>query len=605
MERRQPASRVGPVIWGTLAFVLVAAIGLSFLLAYQALGDARERAEGRAEEYADTVLQPVLTPETTSRDIAGATYRDLIARVQEGILSDDRVVRVRIWKPDGELIFSTDQRDDVGSVTRPDDPRIEQAAADQTVSTVTEPTVPTEGGLGGSSERLLEIFVPLSLATELSTSGVVQIDHRYEPVVEEVTSFWRPTQIGLAAALGVSLILLAITVWGRRRPEPAPAGRAERPAREAAAAPATEGSRARQAEERAASAERAAREAERKLALVEKRLAEMEDVGTAVSASVAKRVEDLELRLQAGEEERRRLEEEAQRARSVLSRKEAELEQAGAEVQRLVGLLSKRESELAAARQGVQGVEVENERSRDAVSAAEERAAQAERRATDAEAGIATAQQRVQELEARLSAAEERAAHAERRATDAERTAVELEARARAVEGAPGEPGVAAIQVRVLELEDQRRKDVSELQRAQEMLVNTQVELTEANRRLKAAQARISELEAVSPLAAAGAGTPIPSLEEAPAVPPRAAKHRGGRRPRKVAAEETEAPEVGAPVEELAVPAGEPTPEPEQPAEPEEAERPAAEDEEGLSLRERLTRAAAARHRTIGKPDGS
>lgn len=516
-QRRPPPSRVGPVIWGTIAFVLVAAIGVSFLLSRQALGDAKDRAGNRAEEYTDTVLRPALTPELTAEDITGASYRDLIARVQEGVLSDDRVVRVRIWKPDGDLIFSSDQRDEVGSVFEPDDVRIEQAAADQTVSTVTGSEVPTASGLGGSSERLLEIFVPLNLENELSTSGVVQIDHRYAPIEEEVTRVWRPTQLGLAAALGVSVLLLGITLRGRRRPEPAPAARPERVAPVAAGA---DGARVRQAEERAAAAERAAREAEHKLALVEKRLTEMKNAGTAVSASVATRVEDLELRLRMEEEERRRLEEEAQRTRSVLARKEAELEQAGAEVQRLVGLLSKRESE---------------------------RAAEAD-----------------PELASKLATA------------------------------------TAELQSRVRELEDQRRKDVSELQRAQEMLVNTQLELTEAARKLKAAEVRMAELEA---------GAAAPALEEAaPELPaPTRARHRGGRRARKERAPvEAEAPtETVAPREE-ALEAPEAPPEQERPAEPREPERPVVEEEEeGLSLRERLTRAAAARHRTIGKPDAS
>lgn len=666
-QRGQPSGRMGPIIWGTIASVLVVALGVSFLLSRQALSDGKREAEDRAEQLTDTVLRGALTPETTSSEITGASYRALVGRLQQEVLSDDRVVRVRIWKPNGDLIFSTDQRDEVAEVVEDDDVRILQAAADQTVSTVTEGPVQTADGLAGSEERLLETFVPLHLANELSTSGVVQIDHRYSVIEEEATRIWRPTQLGLLIALGVSMILLVFTsVRGRRRVE-GPA-EARRPAGPSAAGPATAAA-ARKAEERATAAERAAREAERKLkeaerqlAIVEQRIAEAENVGTAVSASVAKRVEELELQARAEEAERDRLQAEAQRLQSQLARKEAELGQAAAEVQRLLATLSRKEAELAAAREGIQGVQAESERSRDVVSSAQARTAEAERRASEAEAAMAELRRIAAGLEQRVTAAEERAAQAERRAAEAERTAVEIEARARAAEAAvakgPSSAGgsaeladlearldaalaeledarsalgskdeelgamaaevgrltsemaaapsaaasdgsrVAELEARVRELEDQRRSDVSELQRAHEMLANTQAELTQATRRLKEAEARAAEASVGAPPEPLSEGVQEPT-------PARTARRRGRREP---------VPEPE-PVEPVGI---EPEPAAERPAAASAAPAPAGVgsveeepgdlgepelEEEGLSLRERLTRAAAARHRTLGKPE--
>jgi chaperonin cofactor prefoldin len=665
-QRRQPSGRIGPIIWGTIAFVLVAALGVSFLLSRQALSDGKREAEDRAEQLTSTVLRAALTPETTASDITGASYRELVGRLQQEVLSDDRVLRVRIWKPNGDLIFSTDQRDEVAEVVRGEDVRILQAAADQTVSTVTEGPVPTADGLAGSEERLLETFVPLHLANELSTSGVVQIDHRYSVIEEEATRIWRPTQLGLLIALGASMILLGFTsVRGRRRvEEPAEPRRVAAPS---APAPGTTAA-ARKAEERAAAAEKAAREAERKLkeaerqlAIVEQRIEEADKVGTAVSASVAKRVEELELQVRAEEAERERLQAEAQRLQSQLTRKEAELEQAGAEVQRLLATLSRKEGELAAVRDGIQGVQAETERTRNVVSSAQARAEEAERRASEAEAAMAELRRIADGLEQRVTAAEERAAQAERRAADAERTAVQIEARARAAEAAVAQASptagptaeladlesrlgsalaeledarselgskdeelaamaaevgrvtsemaarpsaaasdgsrVAELEARVRELEDQRRSDVSELQRAHEMLANTQAELTLATRKLKEAEARAAE-------AAIGAPPePVPEGVQEPA-PPRTTRRRGRREP--VPEPEPSEP-VGVEPEPAAerpaaaasaepAPAGSVEEEPADLGEPELGE-------EGLSLRERLTRAAAARHRTLGKPD--
>ncbi|HEX6230495.1 MAG TPA: hypothetical protein VF029_02150 [Actinomycetota bacterium] len=210
-RRRGELGQGRPHIWGAIVVVLVAAIGVSFLLSWQALSDAKEAAEGRAEQSANEVLRAALTPEMVSSDITGAVYRTLLAEVSQEILSDDRVVRVRIWKPNGDLVFSTDQRDEVADVVRDDDPRILKATTDRNVSTVTEIEIATMDGLGGTDERLLETFVTLYLPNEVRTSGVGLIDQRYADIEEEVTHVWRPTQIVLAAALGLSVVLFPIT----------------------------------------------------------------------------------------------------------------------------------------------------------------------------------------------------------------------------------------------------------------------------------------------------------------------------------------------------------------------------------------------------------
>jgi hypothetical protein len=131
------------------------------------------------------------------------------------------------------------------------------------------------------------------------------------------------------------------------------------------------------------------------------------------------------------------------------------------------------------------------------------------------------------------------------------------------------------LEARVVELETLRREDVVKLQRAQESLANTQVELMEATRKLKAAEERA----------------------------------RGGddqERPRRRASEPVASslldadttwssePENGlAPAEDV------PTSEAQDGDEDQDQALP----DEALSLRERLARAAAARHRTVAPHD--
>jgi chromosome segregation ATPase len=126
---------------------------------------------------------------------------------------------------------------------------------------------------------------------------------------------------------------------------------------------------------------------------------------------------------------------------------------------------------------------------------------------------------------------------------------------------------VGELEARVAELEELRRSEVSELQRAQESLANTQVEAAQAAKRAKDAEARIRELEE----AAQGAreAAPQPTYE---------------------APEEFLQPSI---TSRLAALRREPAPEA-------IGEEEAASPDEGLSLRERLARAAAARHRPSG-----
>jgi len=216
--------------------MLVGGLLASFFLSRNALKDAEQAAQSRAEEYAATVLFNALTPELVAEPIFGADYRDLLITVQGGILSDDRVAQVRIWRPDGLLVFSSAQRDKQGEFVAQDDPQIEAALEGRTVSVPTETTVAAKTGLTGSDEKLYETFVPLQLLNQLGVSGVAQIDQRYSAIESAATEPWRTIQIGLLAALlvGIVLFVFSLRPKAQRAEAPVAAGTAEvRPARSA------------------------------------------------------------------------------------------------------------------------------------------------------------------------------------------------------------------------------------------------------------------------------------------------------------------------------------------------------------------------------------
>jgi chromosome segregation ATPase len=215
----------------------------------------------------------------------------------------------------------------------------------------------------------------------------------------------------------------------------------------------------------------------------------------------------------------------------------------------------------------------------------ERRAAAAEQRVGQLEAVTKQAEERMTQLEGGQRQAEQRAAQADVRLREIEQERTKLSTELERVNGslvakekelaakAEREGKASELAARVEELEAQRRQDVSELQRVQEALANTQLELAAATKRAKQAESSARTLKAVEDVAE-------PPAEEAPddsleTIAARLSRARG--RKRAVEPEETEAPA------------------PEEP----DTDAPAV----GLSLRERLARAAAARHRVPGSED--
>jgi len=212
----------------------------------------------------------------------------------------------------------------------------------------------------------------------------------------------------------------------------------------------------------------------------------------------------------------------------------------------------------------------------------EHRAVAAEQRVGQLEAVTKQAEERMTQLEGSQRQAEQRAAQADVRLQELEQERSKLSAELDRVlaAGSPGATGTddearaAQLAARVEELEAQRRLDVSELQRVQEALANTQVELVAATKRATQVESSPRTLQAVEDIAEATAEEgPDASLAfDEESIATRLSRAKG--RKRAVVSEETEVPE-----EPAAAPSG------------------------GLSLRERLARAAAARHRVSGSGD--
>jgi hypothetical protein len=419
------------------------------------------------------------------------------------------------------------------------------------------------------------------------------------------------------------------------------------------------------AEERTERAETAAREAEKVAQSVtaEPTRRGVPGVGAPIAAAVVASAE-LEKRVAAAESEREQMAGEVQRLRAALAERDAQLalaaeagtsgeeetakvhelakhhEAKAAEAEALVAETARRaaEAEQRAAEADRRTAEAEAqlgaaEAARVAAEAAVAKSVSGEKK--NAEAALRAAQLELNEVKSRLAETENSLTEATSRLAEGERGAETLEAvkaelaerdasleaaeTARAalseeLERMKGETATAAaatgslgeatakateLQRQVAELEDLRRTDVSELQRAQEALANTQIEATQAKKRAKDLEDRVRELEAAPPPAAAEEY----GYEEVQSFAARLASlvHREAEPSSEPYLEPEPHVEPEPSVGRSAGPVPRVERSPARRSEPEPEPTPES-DEGGLSLRERLARAAAARHRAPGVP---
>jgi hypothetical protein len=700
-RRRRLVGKKSRFVLLGVGVLLSGLLAMSFMLSGTGIEGAEATAETRAEQFAEAFLFTELTPDLLARDIMGTPYRDLLISVQAGILSDHRVVRLRIWKAGGDLIFSTAQRDKVDEFFARENAEIARASTGEIVSTATGLRVPPVDGLEGSDEKLYQSYVPLELDGAVAPYAVVQIDQRYASIEDAANRIWRLVQMFLILALvgfaGVSVISL------RQSPGAEPASLDRQPRRS------RQERKQRDEEARALSAEHAERQAGmgQRIAQAGPRIKEMapekaREMGPeTVPQGVRKRLEETELQLRAEQAEREQFAGEVQRLRAALAEKEAELalEREGpsadsrgakriAELEAALKDAERRATEvpaaakrekaakadtelrkaqleiedlklrLAAAERSTEGlgaaraakdeskkelaqakaaaqaanadaaqagasVEAAKEEAEEAkgiaaranVAAEEAKAVAAEakaeaRRAKEEAASLAAeAEEGKAELARAVFEAERLQNELERRGADVERLRDDLEGAVAQVSRATadreaatqaageareadavkataakrGAPDLDSLLARIEQMESQRRSDVSELQVAQQSLANTQFELMEAKRKLKSAENRL-----------AGDGGDEPAEEKRP--PRRSRTERGLLRHPEPSRESEPVRDVEPADEEMAAfrPA-------ESPIEPTSDLAPDEETEEdlaGLSLRERLARAAAARHRT-------
>ena len=215
-------TRIGRFVWSGLAVLSLVLFMVARQQEQAALADQVDEAQRRSLLYANTVLYNALRAPTVSTPLTGATYRDLYTDIQGQMFTDTRVARVRLWAPDGTLLFSTDERDKIGELRVNEDPAI-TAASEGTVSSrlTTAPFTKATTGDPGTQTDLFQTFVPLRVPDRIAVLGAVQIDQFYDSLVTAATGPWKTAQ-RIFLALTLLFTVLAIVSF-RRRPATAAA----------------------------------------------------------------------------------------------------------------------------------------------------------------------------------------------------------------------------------------------------------------------------------------------------------------------------------------------------------------------------------------------
>jgi hypothetical protein len=176
-------------------------------------------AQRRAELYAATVFRNALGPGDIATPLEGSRRDSLFAELQAYVLTDPTVARVRLWSPDGTLLFSTDRAENPGDTS--EDPSIANASGGSVQSRLAvEPlSPPPTVQAGRPATPLFQTFAPLRVRGSANVVGAVEVEQYAAALENRADDPWWFVQAGASGATVLLALLALISVArGMRRP---------------------------------------------------------------------------------------------------------------------------------------------------------------------------------------------------------------------------------------------------------------------------------------------------------------------------------------------------------------------------------------------------
>jgi two-component system NarL family sensor kinase len=205
----RPASLRRIMAQGALAVaVAFAVVAVSGLLVFQRI--AKQEAVHQVAEVTDilaeSVVQPALT-DAMADDPAGAAAR-LDPVVRNGLLST-QVVRVKLWNPQGLVLYS-DERRLIGKSFALDDEARSALTAPRTEAGITDLDRP-ENTFESAPGKLLEVYRPVW--TPGGKPLLFEAYFRYNLVSQRSDELWRGFSGVMLSSLAAVLVLLTPLLW--------------------------------------------------------------------------------------------------------------------------------------------------------------------------------------------------------------------------------------------------------------------------------------------------------------------------------------------------------------------------------------------------------
>ncbi len=208
---REGGSAVAPrrllvqLVLGVLVVLLVVGLGASLAARRLAENEAVSDAVTRAGVLSDAVVTPALTAGLVAGRPADVRRFDRIVHAQ---VLDEDVVRMKLWAPDGEVVYA-DEPQLVGRRFSLDDEQREALATSSAQAAISDLTA-SENAFEGDG-RLVEVYRPIALPD--GRVGLFEIYTSYAPVGSRTTELWHGFLAIMVASLIGMLVLLLPLLW--------------------------------------------------------------------------------------------------------------------------------------------------------------------------------------------------------------------------------------------------------------------------------------------------------------------------------------------------------------------------------------------------------
>ena len=208
-EERPLSTRrvVAQLVVGVLVVLAVVTVGGS--LAARRL--AEREAVNDAAQIADVLAETVVQPDLTDGLLAGdpAAIREFDALVRDRVLGDN-VVRVKIWSPEGEVLYA-DQPELIGQRFALDAEEREVLEDPRTVAEISDLDREENSLDREIGDRLVEVYRPVWTAS--GGEALFEIYTPYDEVGQRTGQLWRGFAGVTLSSLLLFLVLVAPLVW--------------------------------------------------------------------------------------------------------------------------------------------------------------------------------------------------------------------------------------------------------------------------------------------------------------------------------------------------------------------------------------------------------